>query len=243
MLPDPCSDGCPGRRSQDARSAGEADGPGMVRAMGPGAIHRARKMRRIRLAVLVWPFCLWAMGSGSWALESDPDQPATLEADDIEIDLRTGVRTYRGDVVYRQGSIRLDCHELVTHLNDDGELDRGICTGTPGRFRQRPEGSGEDVAGEAGEITMDQINRVVTLGGGARVTQGPNTITGRLITYSLDTERILVKGGVQTSGETPGETAGGKAGDAGTAVSGGPSEDAAPPPRARLVIQPRKKNN
>ena len=201
----------------------------------------ARPMRYLRFAVLALP--LMAAGTDSLALESDRDQTATLEADDIELDLRTGVRTYRGDVVYRQGSIRLDCDELVTRLNDDGELDTGVCTGTPGRFRQRPEGSGEDVVGEAVEITMDQTDRLVTLGGQARVTQGPNTVTGRLITSGLDTDKVLVKGGAQTSGSASGGSTGSETAGGGAAVSGGQPEDAASRPRARLVIQPRKQQD
>lgn len=206
--------------------------------MRPG---RARPMRYLRFAVLGLP--LLAASTDSLALESDRDQPATLEADDIELDLRTGVRTYRGDVVYRQGSIRLDCDELVTRFNDDGELDTGVCTGNPGRFRQRPEGSGEDVVGEAVKITMDQVDRLVTLGGQARVTQGPNTVTGRLITYGLDTDKVSVKGGVQASGSASGGSTGGETAGAGAAVSGGQPEDAASRPRARLVIQPRKQQD
>lgn len=202
---------------------------------------RARPMRYLRFAVLGLP--LLAASTDSLALESDRDQPATLEADDIELDLRTGVRTYRGDVVYRQGSIRLDCDELVTRFNDDGELDTGVCTGNPGRFRQRPEGSGEDAVGEAVKITMDQVDRLVTLGGQARVTQGPNTVTGRLITYGLDTDKVSVKGGVQASGSASSGSTGGETAGAGAAVSGGQPEDAASRPRARLVIQPRKQQD
>ena len=75
---------------------------------------------RNRLPILLLLFLLPA--AVAWSLDSDRDQPATLEANDFELDLKTGVRTYRGDVVYRQGSIRLDCDELVTYFNDDGEL-------------------------------------------------------------------------------------------------------------------------
>ncbi len=231
MRPGRCSGGCSRKRPEGGRTA------------GPNAIRRARSMRCILLAVLALTCCLWFAGTGSWALESDQNQSATLEADDIELDLRTGVRTYRGDVVYRQGSIRLDCDELVTRLDDDGALDTGTCTGTPGRFRQRPEGAAKDVVGEAAEITMDQINRLVTLGGRARVTQGPNTITGRLITYGLDTDKIQVNSGVQTSGNAPGESGGGETAGTGAVVSGGQSEGAASRPRARLVIQPRRQQD
>lgn len=183
-----------------------------------------------RTGILAVLACLLAAGPAAWALDSDRDQPATLEAEDFELDLRTGVRIYRGDVVFRQGSMRLDCDELVTYLDADGGLDRGVCTGDPGRFRQRPEGHEADVVGEAVKITMDRARNMVTLEVRAKIAQGPNTMTGRLITYRLDTERIMVKGGVRTSDGASGE-------------AGGEPEESASPSRARLVIQPRGKKD
>ena len=178
----------------------------------------------------------------AWSLDSDRDQPATLEANDFELDLKTGVRTYRGDVVYRQGSIRLNCDELVTYFNDDGELDKGVCRGDPGKFKQRPEGSEEDMIGEAREITMDQIEELVILKSRAKATQGANTLTGRLITYNLATEKVIVKGDAQAQAprkqtaeaETDGE-------DGGDDKAEQSAEEPAAPSRARLVIQPRQK--
>ena len=93
------------------------------------------------------------------ALDSDKNQPATLEADDFELDLATGVRTYRGGVVFRQGSIHLDCDKLVTYYGEDEKLEKGVCTGNPGRFKQRPEGR-DDVHGRARSITLDRVRGV-----------------------------------------------------------------------------------
>ncbi|MDE0715370.1 MAG: hypothetical protein OXI10_10990, partial [Gammaproteobacteria bacterium] len=97
--------------------------------------------------------------------------------------------------------------------------------------------------GWAVDNTIDPADGLVTVGGQARVTQGPNTVTGRLITYGLDTDKVLVKGGVQTSGSASGGSTGGETAGAGAAVSGGQPEDAASRPRARLVIQPRKQQD
>ncbi len=198
----------------------------------------------MRNPVLLLLACLLMAGE-ALALDSDQEQPATLEANDFELDLKTGVRTYRGDVVYRQGSIRLDCDELVTYFNADGELDKGVCTGDPGRFKQRPEGSEEDMIGEAREITMDQVTELVTLKSRARATQGVNTITGRLITYNLGTEKVIVKGEAQTTAGATEPTGSAEPATSGggttTASSETATEEPATPGRARLVIQPRKK--
>ena len=172
-----------------------------------------------------------------WALDSDADQPATLEANDFEIDLKSGQRIYRGDVVYRQGSIRLDCDELVTVFNDDGELDKAICTGDPGKFKQRPEGEDSDMVGKAREITMDQVDELVIMKSRADVKQGTLHLTGRLITYDMSTEKVVVKGdkasGKKSTIATDTESA---ATDSTETTEVEPSSS-----RAKLVIQPRKK--
>jgi len=174
------------------------------------------------------------------ALDSDSEQPATLEANTFEIDLQTGQRIYRGDVLYRQGSIRLECDELITNFNDDGELDKAVCTGDPGKFKQRPQDSEDDMLGEARVITLDQVGELVTLESRAQVEQGLTKLNGRLLTYNLKTEKIVVKG--DASGQSgkaaepktaEGETAGEQTGTEIQTEQG--------TSRPTIVIQPRKK--
>jgi len=171
-----------------------------------------------------------------YALDSDVEQPATLDADDMEMDFSTGVRIYRGNVVFVQGTIRITCDELTTYFNDDGELDEAICIGSPGRFKQRPEGQDKDVVGIANSITMNQVEDLVTLKSQAKVVQGETTITGRLITYNLKTEKASVKGGGSQSAASSGSVP--ASGSSTSSSEAGETEEAS---RPSLVIQPRKK--
>ena len=149
--------------------------------------------------------------------------------------LSSGVRTYRGNVVFTQGSIRMTCEELVTYFNDDGALDNAVCIGSPAKFKQRPEGQPDDLNGFALEITMDQVKELVTLKSLAKVVQGTSTITGKIITYNLATEKATVKGGGSQSSQSEGS---GDAASGSTESDGAIEEDNA---RPSLVIQPRKK--
>ncbi len=173
-------------------------------------------------------FGILAISQPIAALESDQDQPATLDADEFDLDLQSGVRTYRGNVIYQQGSIRLTADEIVVYLND-GSLEKAIARGNPARFSQRPEGKDTDTVGTGLLIEMDEIARIVTLKNNATVTEGSNKINGKKITYNLDTERVAVKGG----GSSTADTASQSTGDA--------QSSAKKPTRPRLVIQPRKK--
>ena len=179
------------------------------------------------------------------ALDSDKAQPATLEADDFELDLETGVRTYRNNVVFRQGSIRLDCDRLVTHHNADDQLETGVCSGAPGRFKQRPEGRDSDLLGHARSITLDRIEDMLILEHQAGLEQGGNAIRGQRITYDLRTKKVKVTGGETT---TPAETGSTDAAGTGSTTPAGADgeerttagdETGAGTDRPRLIIQPR----
>lgn len=174
------------------------------------------------------------------ALDSDSEQPATLEANTFEIDLQTGQRIYRGDVLYRQGSIRLECDELITNFNDEGELDKAVCTGDPGKFKQRPQDSEDDMLGEARVITLDQVGELVTLESRAQVEQGLTKLNGRLLTYNLKTEKIMVKGGAsgQSGKAAEPKTAEGETTAEQTGVEVQTDQGSS---RPTIVIQPRKK--
>ena len=145
------------------------------------------------------------------ALDSDKTQPVTLEADDFELDLESGARIYRGQVEYRQGSVRIDCDELVTRYDADDALQSGVCTGRPGRFQQTVDGDGDGettvtseaatvVRGRALTITYDRAAGRIVLDGDAQVEQRGDRLRGARITYDLETRRARVTGG---DGERP----------------------------------------
>lgn len=162
------------------------------------------------------------------ALDGDSDQPVRLDADYIEIDFNTGERLYRGNVVLRQGSIRIDCDEMRTHYTDDDELDSAVCTGNPGIFRQQPEGEGGEMIGSAMTITYDRKKEMVTLTEEAKVVRGRTTVDGHLITYDLETEKSVVQS-VRAVSSQESSQAGGASADSEAEVS----------PRPSIVIQPR----
>jgi lipopolysaccharide export system protein LptA len=86
------------------------------------------------------------------ALTDDRSQPVQIESDSFEADDLKGVSIYRGNVVYTQGSIRLDADEVKIFLGEDRKVSRVEATGAPVRFRQRMEGYDEDMRGEAGRL-------------------------------------------------------------------------------------------
>ena len=59
-----------------------------------------------------------------FALKSDRDQPAEIEADNTEIDFKSGVHTLTDNVLFVQGTLRLKADKLVAVRNKKGDLEK-----------------------------------------------------------------------------------------------------------------------
>ncbi len=134
------------------------------------------------------------------ALDSDRNQPAVIDADEVDIDLETGERIYRRNVYMQQGTIRVKADEVVT-LIKNGKLRNAIAVGRPAIFRQRPEGKETDVIAKGNKMEIDEVADLVTLTGNpASVEQEGNVVTGKTIVYNMSTSKVKIRGG---SSESP----------------------------------------
>lgn len=129
-----------------------------------------------------------------FALSSDRDQPAEIEADDIEFDFKNGTRTYTNNVLVIQGSLRIKADKVVANYGEK-DLENATAWGSLARFKQRPDGKPDDTEGWAKKIIVDQVNNTITLIGKAALKQGPNTARGDTIVYNTVTEKMKILGG------------------------------------------------
>jgi len=72
--------------------------------------------------------------SHSFALKSDRDQPAQIEADETEIDFKTGIRTLTRNVIVIQGTLRIKADKLVATYDKKGQLVKAVANGSLARF-------------------------------------------------------------------------------------------------------------
>lgn len=149
----------------------------------------------MRLPVSTLILCLLLAAPAARALDSDRQQPATIEADEVEFDFRTGKRVYKGDVVVVQGTLRITGDKLVIEYTEQGDqIEKATSWGTPATFKQRPEGKDSDVYGEGDEIVLNEIENTLTLIENAVMTQAGNTAKGQRIVYDMASDRMTVKG-------------------------------------------------
>jgi lipopolysaccharide export system protein LptA len=126
-------------------------------------------------------------------LESDQDEPITIESDQAELDQIAQVGTYSGNVVVSQGSFTLNADTMVVTV-EDGELSHIVAKGDPTDFKQRPEGQTEDVKGGAKQIDFFADRSLIVLSGDAWVKQGEDMVQSPKIEYEVKTDRVRAVG-------------------------------------------------
>lgn len=155
----------------------------------------------MRVTALTLTIILGLTAGQAHALSSDREKPATIEADEVEFDFRTGERTYTGNVVVVQGTLRITGDKMVIQYDQETEqIKEATSWGNPATFKQRPDGKDQDVYGEGQTIVMDQIDNELTLTEDASMTQGGNTASGREIVYDMSADKMTVKGYKQAGG-------------------------------------------
>lgn len=138
--------------------------------------------------------------SPAFALKSDRSQPAVINADDVELDFKTGMRTYTGNVTVQQGSMLLTCDKLIATFAN-GKLAKATAFGSAKRlaaFKQRPDGKPYDVIGYGETMVVDEVAQMVTLQKNASLQQGSDSIAGDTILYDMARDKMSVKGKSQT---------------------------------------------
>jgi lipopolysaccharide export system protein LptA len=145
--------------------------------------------------------CFWALLASSYspgllALESDSDQPITIDSNTATYDDVTATSTYTGNVISIQGSIRVNSDKLVVYFVE-GDAEKMVFTGNRAKFKQTPSEGAEDITGEALTGEYYPKKNLLILIEEATVWQGNATYSSKLIEY--DSKRSIVKAGDKSS--------------------------------------------
>ncbi len=145
--------------------------------------------------------CFWSLLSGSYApgltaLESDPDQPITIDSNTATYDDASATSTYTGNVITVQGSIRVNSDQLVVYFID-GDAEKLVFTGNKAKFKQTPSEGAEDITGEALTGEYYPKKNLLVLINEATVWHGNGTYSSDRIEYN--SKSSLVKAGEKSS--------------------------------------------
>jgi lipopolysaccharide export system protein LptA len=129
----------------------------------------------------------------AFGLSTDKDQPVFVDADNMELDFKTGVRTYLGNVTIRQGSLNIWGDKVVMQYKD-GALQTATAYGAPAKFKQLPDNATEEVHGRAPRIVYVETKERLHMYDDATLVQGPDTIQAKQIDYDINTSTMVASG-------------------------------------------------
>ncbi len=160
-----------------------------------------RYLNYFLLSLLILPMPLWA-------LSSDKDQPIQLEADQVEIDDKTGVSIYTGNVKFVQGSIVVTADKVKIYM-EKRDLKRIISFGQPATFKQTPDDRKGDIHGRSKKMEYVAKSDLLILTHQAKLWQNQDVFEGERIEYdrinakikagSLKTKKTRIKAVIQPS--------------------------------------------
>lgn len=137
----------------------------------------------------------------SHALSSDREQPINIKADTVEIDSKSSLAVYHGNVEVRQGTLHIKGTRLVIEwLNDKVKMI--TVTGRPAHYRQRPDNQSEDITASANRLQIHPELDLVRMEHNARITRGDSVFTGNIIEYNSKHNTIRAKGNAATGAGT-----------------------------------------
>jgi lipopolysaccharide export system protein LptA len=131
-------------------------------------------------------------------LPSDKDAPVNIEADSGEIDQATGTTIYQGAVIITQGSMKLEANKVTIQYKNKKPY-QFIATGTPARFKQKPEESKPWVRGQGNKIVYLINSEELVLTDNAELQQGGDSFSSDRIVY--DRVKAKLRAGAAAKGK------------------------------------------
>jgi lipopolysaccharide export system protein LptA len=140
----------------------------------------------------------WQRGTGAGrhlaaALPEDRSQPIQLEASRGQMDQKTGVSVYEGNVVITQGSMRLTADTATIYVKDNN-FQRMEAIGRPSQPALQADADKPEIQGTSKRVEYDVLGAQGGHERYVRVVQGQDVFTGERVEYDLKDDVIRAKG-------------------------------------------------
>lgn len=145
-----------------------------------------RRPRRVLFSLLLF------VGLPANALKTDADQPVNIRARAVDANEKTGIATYRGDVVFTQGSLRIHADRIEV-LTRDNRVQSVHAAGKPIKMRARSD-RGEELRASAQRLEYSAPRRQLNLYGEVVVERGLDVLNGATVRYNFGSEDFSAEG-------------------------------------------------
>lgn len=127
------------------------------------------------------------------ALPEDWQQEMVIQSNRAELDRKSGMVVYEGEVTLTQGTLKIAADRLVL-LFDGKHLQQAIADGNPANYEQKVSRDNPVTHATANRIDYFAVSREVAFTGNAELRQDNNRFSGELIRYNINTETVTASG-------------------------------------------------
>ena len=110
-----------------------------------------------------------------------------------QLDQKTGISVYEGNVTISQGSMRLVADTATIYVKDNN-FQRMDAVGSPASLRYKPAVDKPEIQGTSKRVEYDVPGGKVIMTGTVRVVQGQDVFNGERLEYDLKDDVIRAKG-------------------------------------------------
>jgi lipopolysaccharide export system protein LptA len=139
---------------------------------------------------------LFVTGS-SYGLISADEQTIIIESDVAEINKKTGLTQYTGNVIIRQGSLIIDANKVEVYYQGN-QVSRILCHGNPASYQQKTKTAGQVIA-RGRIIEYLPADKIINLKTDATLSKNGTLIKGDSINYDVASETWRAKGDNQST--------------------------------------------
>ncbi len=140
--------------------------------------------------------------------QPDPSIPVYIHAEDAEMNQKTGISKYRGQVRVAQSglqeSISLQADEIIVYTSDQG-LESIVATGKPVKYQEH-ERDRSSLTAESSRYEYSAKDRQIVLTGNAVIGREGNLLRGERIVYNLSERSAKVVGKSAGKSRSAGES-------------------------------------
>lgn len=144
------------------------------------------------------------LGWQAHALPNDSQQRSEIVADHNVFDFKTRTTTFFGNVIFTQGSLKIEADKLVYYgkfESDNREhTDRIIATGAPAHFQQTPKVGMSPVKAVANTLEYAVKDETLFLIDNASLDQDGSSLSGNRIEYDVKQAVVKASGRNTSSG-------------------------------------------
>ncbi len=125
--------------------------------------------------------------------DNDKDEPIRIYADTIEIDDRTGIAVYRGDVSIQDGTLSIEADTVEAHVKD-GDIETFFAAGETVRVIHRPTDTNQEMRATADRLEYQVKREKLYMFGNVTLQQNGSELRCPELNYDLEARRFVAKG-------------------------------------------------